>query len=105
MHEALDGVGLVHVTNPRTEARVAQSVTEAADHVADDQDGVWRVSGQDGKGDDVAYRAHNGNSALAEPDVDAGIGHCGDGVACEGGEEDERNYCVTQVVVFFELEE
>lgn len=61
------------------------------------------MSGQGGKGDDVAYRAHNGNSALAESDVDTGIGECGDGVAREGGEEDERNDGVTQVVVFFEL--
>lgn len=61
------------------------------------------MGGQGGKGNDVAYWTHNGNSALAESDVDAGIGECGDGVAREGGEEDERNDGVTEVVVFFEL--
>lgn len=103
MQEALDGVGLVHGADPGAEAGVGQAVAEAADGVGDDEDGVGWVGGEDGVGDDVAEGGHDGDAAAAEGDVDAGIGEGGGGVADEGGEEDERDDGVAEVVVFFEL--
>ena len=54
VHDALDGVGLVHSANPGAEGGIGQTVTETAKGVADDEHGVRRVSAQDGVGDNVA---------------------------------------------------
>ena len=61
------------------------------------------MDGDDGEGDDVAEGRHGGDAALAEAEVDAGVGCGGDGVAREGGEEDEGDGGVVEAVVGFEL--
>jgi hypothetical protein len=89
MHEPLDGIRLVHDPDPGTETRIRQAVAEAAKDIDNDEHGPGRVDGQDNVGDDVADGRHDSDTALAEFHVDAGIGDSGDGVAGEGGEEDE----------------
>lgn len=103
MHKALHRIRLVHSPDPRTEARVGQAVAEAADSVADDEDGPRRVHGEDDKRGDVAQRRHDGDAASAEAHVNLRIGHGGDGVAGEGSQEDEGDDGVAEVVVFLEL--
>lgn len=48
----------------------------------------------DGEGDDVADGRRDGDTALAEAEVDAGVGESGNRVAREGREEDEGNCSV-----------
>ena len=47
------------------------------------------MGGENGVCDDVAYRRHDGDAALAEAAVDAGVGEGGKRVAREWGQEDE----------------
>lgn len=61
------------------------------------------MQGEGDEGYEVADWRHDGDASLAEFHVDAGVGECGDGVACEGGEEDERDDGVAEVIVCFEL--
>lgn len=89
MHDTLDGVRLVHDTDPGAEAGIVQTVAEAREGVGDNKDGKWRMGGENGVCDDVAYRRHDGDAALTEPAVDAGVGEGCQRVACEGGQEDE----------------
>lgn len=103
MQEPLDGIGLVHDADPSTEAGVREAVAEAANHVDDDENGPGRVDGQDDVGDDVAQRRHDCDTALAEFHVDAGVCKGSDGVASEGGQEDEGDDGVAEVIVFFQL--
>lgn len=103
MQKALNRVRPVHGTDPRAEARVRQAVAKAANGIAHHEGGIRRVRSQGSKGNEVAYGRHDGHAALAEPDMNAGIGEGGDGVADKGGEEDEGDDGVREVVVFFEL--
>lgn len=89
VQKALDGVGLVHGADPGAHAGVQKAVAEAANDVDDDKDRVGWVQGQDNIGDDVADGRHDGDTSLAELDVNSGIGEGGDGVASEGRQEDE----------------
>jgi hypothetical protein len=99
MHDTLDSVGLVHGPDPGAEAGVIQAVAESREGVGDDKDGEGRMGGENGVCDDVAYRGHDGDAALAETAVDAGVGEGGKGVACEWGQEDERDDGVVEGVV------
>ena len=46
---------------------------------------------------------HYGYASTTELHVDAGVGKGRDGVPGEGGEEDERDYGIREVIVFFQL--
>lgn len=61
------------------------------------------MDGEDDVGDHVAGGRHDGDAALAERHMDAGVSEGGDGVAGEGGEEDEGDDGVGEVVVLLEL--
>lgn len=89
MQTTLDGVGVVHDAYPGAETGVGQTVPEPGHGVGDHQDRKGRVRGQDGVGDDVTYRGHDGDPTLTESGVDAGVGEGGQRVAGEGGQEDE----------------
>lgn len=54
VHEALDGVRLVHGAHPSAEAGVRQPVPKAADDVDHDQHGVGRMQTEGHVGDNVA---------------------------------------------------
>lgn len=88
VQETLNRVGLVHLANPRTEARISQAVAEAAQHIADDKDGVRGVQCQGNKSADVTDGGHDCHTSLAKLDVNPGIGEGSDGVAGKGREED-----------------
>lgn len=105
MQEPLDRVGLVHDTDPGTEARIRETVSETAKHVDHDEHGEGRMLGQNDVGNEVAEGGHDGDAALAEDGVDSGIGEGSDGVADKGGEEDERDDSVSEVIVVLELVE
>ena len=46
---------------------------------------------------------HYSYPTATELHVDAGVGKGRDGIPGEGGEEDERDYGIREVIVFFQL--
>ena len=84
MHDALNGVGVVHDTYPGAETGVLKAVAETRKGVHDDKDWKRWMGGEDGVGHDVAYGSHDCDTALAEFHMDAGIGESCEGVAGEG---------------------
>lgn len=103
MHKPLNRIRLIHRAHPGTKARIRQPIAEAGDHVDDDKGGPRWMYSQDDVGDYMTGGGHDGDAALAEAHVDAGVCEGGDGVAGEGGKEDEGNDCVGEIVVFLEL--
>lgn len=89
MHDALDGVGVVHGAYPGTETRVGEAVAKPGNGVDHHQDREGWMGRENGIGDDVAERCHDGNAALAELGVDRGIGERCERVAGEGGQKDQ----------------
>jgi hypothetical protein len=59
------------------------------------------MHGEDDVGDEMAEGGDDGDAALAEIDVHLVVDGGGDGVAGEGGEEDEGDDGVGELVVFF----
>lgn len=51
----------------------------------------------------MAYRCEDSDASLPQRRMDSGVGERGEGVANEGGEEDERYDCVCEAVVGFKL--
>ena len=104
MHEALNSIRLVHGANPGAKGGIREAVAKARDRVADNENGVRRMRGEDRVGDDVTDRGHDGNAALPKLHVDASVREGGNGVAGKGGQEDERDDGVTEIVVVFQLD-
>lgn len=103
MQEPLYRIGLVHGAHPSTETRICQAIAKPADGIAHNKGRIWRVSGENGKRDEMAYRRHDGHASLTKPNMNTGIGKSGDRVTDEWSEEDEGYDCVTKVIVLFEL--
>ncbi len=103
MHEPLDRVRLIHTSHPGAETCVGQPVAEATDDVAHHQRRVRWVKCEDEEGDEVTEGRHDRDAALAEAEMDAGIGEGGGGVANEGGKEDKGDDGVGNVVILLKL--
>lgn len=100
MQEAKDLVGVAHVANVGVPAGVAQAVAEAREDEDDDERWVGRVLGYDDVGDEMAHRGEDGDAALAPTQVDVVVEQGREDVADKGGQEDEGDDDVGQVVVF-----
>jgi len=47
--------------------------------------------------------SYDGDSTLAEANVQSVVEDCGEGVPCEWSQKDQRDYCIGKVVVFFQI--
>lgn len=99
MQEAEDLVGAVHVADVGVPGSVGYAVAEAREDVDDDEGRVGRVLGDDDVGGDVAGGGDDGDAALADFQVDPVVEQGGEDVTHKGGEEDQRDDDVGEVVV------
>lgn len=103
LKDARHNVCVGHITDPSTPCCINEAIAETDKNKHHDQNGVWRMDRNDDVWDEVAERADDGDASLAEFDMDVVIEDGGEGVADEGGEKDEGDDCVVEVVVSFEL--
>ena len=89
VQQPLNRIRLIHRPHPRTETRIRQPVTKSAERIESHENRVRRVRRENGVSDKVEDGREDGDAALAEVGVDAGVCEGGEGVAEEGGEEDE----------------
>jgi hypothetical protein len=101
LQKTRDLIRALHVPQPRTPRSVDETVAETDEDEHDDEDGEGGMHGEDDVGDEMAEGGDDGDAALAEIDVHLVVDGGGDGVAGEGGEEDEGDDGVGELVVFF----
>ena len=99
MHASLDGVGIVHDADPGAEGGVCEAVAEAGEGVDDDEGWEGWVGGQDGVGGYVAEGSGDGDAALTELCMDAGVGKGSGRVACERRQKYKGDNSVVEIVI------
>ena len=89
LQEALDPIGVDHVTSPSTPSTVFQTIAEAGEQIHDNEDRIGRMKGDHEVGDEMACRGDDRNSSLTKPHVECAVAYGGDAVAQEWREEDQ----------------
>jgi hypothetical protein len=76
MKEAKSLIGPIKIANPGIPSSITDSVPETSETVRKDQDGVWRVNGDDDIGENMANSASNTNSSLSNSSMQCIVQNC-----------------------------
>lgn len=90
-------------SHPRIERGIRKPIPETSQDEGKHQGHVRRVRADHAVGGEVAAGADDRDAALAEPEVEVVVEERGGDVADEGGEEDQGDDGVADVVVFLKL--
>lgn len=80
-----------HVAYPAVPRSINKSIRKTDDCIDADDHGEWRMTCNDDEGDEMAQRAKDGYTPLAEAHMKLIDESCGQGVACERGDEHNRD--------------
>jgi len=103
MQEPENFICIREVPNPRIPRRVSQPITQSSKDERYHKHREWRMNRVDHIRNQVETRAENRDSPLAQPHVDCMVEQSCDSIANQRRKKHERDNCVGEVVVSFEL--